>query len=176
MTSESGASAGGLPPIIDPTVEYQLADLLQRINTSLAAETPVEGFAGFGSIAFSLAITSLSFTGGTSPTATLKAWVQRETADDQWDDLLAFASAALPLSGAGSPNAAPVYLQGDFLRSLGPALAPGAVQDCGGSPPFAQRSGWLSDRLRVKHQLVLGGGPAPSASALNWSLIARGRP
>lgn len=173
--SEVGASAGGLPPLIDPTVDYVLAELLARSNTALAAELPVEGFAGFANIAFSLAMTSLTFTGGTTPTAQLKAWVQRETADDQWDDLLAFQSGAMPLSGAGSPNAAPVYLQGDYLRSLGPALAPAGIQDCG-TPPFAQRSAWLSNRVRIKHQLVLAGAPAPSAAVLIWSLLARGRP
>ena len=168
--SDRPKSADGLI-VLDPWTSITLRALAQSGNTALSAETAVAGFGPFRELAVELLVTAVSFTGGVTPTAQLKAWIQRQLPSGAWDDLLAFQTAAL--ASVVAPGTAHA---GHYRAELGPALAPVAAQDCGGSPPFSQRSGWLSESMRVKHQLVLGGGTAPTAALLTWSLVVLGRP
>lgn len=159
-------SADGLP-LLNPIAEIALRASGDSAGVAAVAADEVAGFGAMRELVFELAVTAVSLTGA-GATLTLTAWVQRRTPSGQWDDLLALKTAAL-ISGAS-----PAYHVADH-RSMAPAApTPAAVQDAGGSPPFASRGGWVSDALRVKSQVAVAN--APTAQSVTWSLVARGRP
>ena len=152
-------SDGGLT-LLNPFVSKTLKASDGETNTAAAAETEVAGFGALKEIIFELEITSVSITSGT---VNLTVWVQRKTPSGQWDDMLALKALAMSNANAAVRHVA------EFNSALGSAATPAAIQDAGGTAPFAQRSTWLSDELRVKHQLS-------AASTVTWTLKAKGRP
>lgn len=155
------------------TIWNTLADFTLRasaafVDTSAVASTAVSGFGGVRVAMFELSVTAVSLTGGSGPTVVLKVWVQRKTPAGQWDDMLAFQTAAL------SSGASALYHVAEHVVGVAAGSTPALIQDAGGAPPFASRSGWISDDLRVKAVLVTSG--SPTAQSVTWSLTARGRP
>jgi hypothetical protein len=151
-------------------------DIIMRASgetTALTVATTEEktGFGGLKELVFELQVTAVDFTGGTTPSVILRVWIQRKTPSGAWDDLLSFATAAMS-EFSDAPSAVRHVAE---HRSAAPALpTPAAVQDGAGNPPYASRGGWHSDELRTKSQLVSEGG-SPTARAVTWSLVARGR-
>ena len=155
---------------LNPWSPFTLRASAAGSSTTVVGETAVTAFGGCRDLLVVAAITALSFTGGSAPTAQLQAWLQR-TPDDgtTWDDVLALQSAALAAAAA-----LPVLLIGEVVRGLGSAVTPAATQAAGGTPPFAQRSGLLTDKLRVAWKLVLTG--SPTAVSMTFAVTAQGRP
>lgn len=137
--------------------------------TAVTPEAEVTGFGAFREVAFELRLSALSFVGGSSPTLLLEVWVQRKLPSGEWDDLLALDTGAM-----AAAQAVPVVHVGEYsaLAASAPGI-PAAIQDGGGSPPFAQRGSWISDALRVKHKITTAN--SPTQFSATWSLIARGR-
>ncbi len=130
--------------------------------------TAVGGFGAWRELEVFVDITAVSFTGGTSPTAQLDVWLQR-TPDGgtTWDDVIALQSSALAA-------AATEKLLGFVNTRIGTPAAPAAVQAAGGSPPFAQRVGTISEEMRVAWDLTMTG--SPTTQSVTFSVVARGRP
>lgn len=151
-------------PVPNPLVSLTLRGPDESTGVAPVAADEVTGFGGLREIAFELAVTAVSLSGGT---ATLTVWVQRKTPTGQWDDLLALKTASL------ASGAAAAYVVGDHRSVTAAQLAPAAVQDGGGAPPFASRSGWVSDALRVKSLITVSGGQ--TSQSMTWAVYARGR-
>ena len=146
---------------------YTLRASADETTTTIQTGSAVLGFGGQCHFAVFVDITDVQFTGGTVPTAQVEVWLQR-TIDGgtTWDDVLALQSTALSASGAEQDAA--------FGTCSVIGGTPAAIQDAGGSPPFAQRSGYFSDQLRVKWQLIVTG--APSTQTVTFSVTAQARP
>lgn len=153
--------------LLNPLAQITLRASADSTGTVAVAADAVAGFGALREFTFELSVTAVSITGG--GTITLTVWVQRKTPSGQWDDLLALKTAALATAAAA------VYHVGEHRAGVAAAPTPAAVQDAGGTPPFASRGGWTSDDLRVKSKVDVASGTV-SDVAVTWSLVARGRP
>lgn len=162
----SVTSEGGLT-FSDPYTSFTLKASDGETNTSNVAETEVTGFGAMREILFELDLTSVSVTGGA--TVRLRAWVQRKLPSGNWDDLVSFAITGLTDGAAATRHIA------EYSANLGSAPTPAAIQDAGGTPPFAQRGTLTSDAMRIKHIIADTSGTS-TARTLTWSLKAKGRP
>lgn len=161
-------SAEGLL-ILDPTVTMTLRQGSAGNSTSPVAEEPASGAAGLNTIYFVLNVGTISTTGGSAPSVTVIAFIQRTPDDGEtWDDLLCITSAALQAGQNG------IYV-GEYSRGLGVAPpTPGPLQDASGSAAFAQRGNWVSNKLRVKWKTTVGG--SPSSANATFTVMGYGRP
>lgn len=162
----SATSTDGLV-ILNPLTDLTLRASAESTAITAVAAVEVSGFGGFSKILFELAVTAVSLTGGSAPTAQLRVWVQRKTPQGQWDDLLALQTATM-LSAAAA-----LYHVAEYPGPVAAGPTPALVQDAGGAPPFAPRGGWISDALRAKAIIIVTG--APTAQSVTWALYARGR-
>lgn len=154
-----------LPNLLCDPVTLRASD--ETGATAITYADAVSGFGGLSVIAFLLDVTSVTFVGGTVPTAALTVYVQR-TPDGgaHWDDLLSLKTAALT---AGQT----VQHVGEYVQGLVAIPTPAALQTGAGTPAFAQRGNWISDSLRVGWFLTLAN--SPTSAAVTFSVTARGR-
>jgi hypothetical protein len=152
----------------DPYSSFILRSSSQGSSTALVTEAEVSGFGGLRQLMVTLAVTAITLTGGSNPTVQVKAWLQRSPDGVNWDDFLSFLTAALVHGNAA------VYHLGEVNSRSQTGGVPAVLQDAGGSPPFAQRGPGISDKLRLKWQLVLTG--SPTVVAVTFGVTARGRP
>lgn len=160
-------SADGLV-FSDPTVSRTLRASAVGSAVAYVPEEAVDGFGALKSIVFLLDVTAIVLTGGVGPTMKLIAIIQR-TPDGgvSWDDLLEFNTGNLT-------NGLTAQQTGEYIEKAVTPSAPASIQDASTTTSFAQRSNWLSEKLRVKWKLEVAGNP--TGANVTFAVTAKGRP